>query len=108
MLVDHRPEYDPLALIESKERKAAISEAMLKRLSKRERTVVELLFGLDGGGERTLEQCGEAIGTSGTRAAQIRNRAIIKLKFGTSALAGTQKSNCESRAAGQLLAQFRP
>lgn len=57
-------------------------EELLKRIpDKRSRKVVILKFGLDGGGERTLEQIGKAIGSvTRERARQILVRALERLK----------------------------
>jgi len=52
---------------------------MLETLIKRERQVLELRFGFDGGGERTLAQIGEIIGKSHETVRQIEATAMRNL-----------------------------
>lgn len=47
------------------------------------RKVIRLRFGLDGGGQRTLEQVGEEFDVTRERIRQMEKRAIEKLKKGT-------------------------
>ena len=52
----------------------------LKDLSSRERRVIELRFGLDGRGARTLEHTGREFGVTRERARQIEGKALKKLR----------------------------
>ena len=52
----------------------------LKCLSDRERTVLSLRFGLDGGGSRVLEAVAMQIGVTSERARQIETEALRKLR----------------------------
>jgi RNA polymerase sigma factor (sigma-70 family) len=51
-----------------------------EKLTSRERQVIELRFGLDGHGERTLEDIGERFGLTRERIRQIQKTAIEKLQ----------------------------
>lgn len=59
--------------------KKRLAEA-LTELSPREHKVLELRFGLDGGGERTLKQVAEHFGVFPERARQIEAKALRKLR----------------------------
>jgi RNA polymerase primary sigma factor len=51
----------------------------LAALPKRERSVIELRFGLDGGQPRTLEQVGRALGVTSERIRQIEDTTLTTL-----------------------------
>jgi len=53
---------------------------VLDTLSQRERTVIEMRFGLDGGGGRTLEAIGKDFGLTRERIRQLQARALRKLQ----------------------------
>ncbi|MCU1429659.1 MAG: polymerase sigma factor, sigma-70 family [Actinomycetia bacterium] len=53
---------------------------VLAVLDERERTILTLRFGLDGGGERTLEEVAEFFGLTRERIRQIEARAMSKLR----------------------------
>jgi RNA polymerase sigma factor (sigma-70 family) len=53
---------------------------VLACLDERERTILTLRFGLDGGGERTLEEVAEFFGLTRERIRQIEARAMSKLR----------------------------
>ena len=53
---------------------------VLAVLDERERTILTLRFGLDGGGERTLEEVAEYFGLTRERIRQIEARAMSKLR----------------------------
>jgi len=55
-------------------------QEMVKHLDKREATILEYRFGLDGGTERTLEEVGEKFGVTRERVRQIQNLALRKLR----------------------------
>ncbi len=57
---------------------------VLKVLDERERTILCLRFGLDGGGERTLEEVAEYFGLTRERIRQIEARAMSKLRHPSS------------------------
>lgn len=53
---------------------------VLNKLSKREKKIIELRFGLDGEGPYTLERTGKILGITRERVRQIQNSALKKLK----------------------------
>jgi RNA polymerase primary sigma factor len=53
---------------------------MVKTLDPREETILRYRFGLDGGGEKTLEEVGEKFGVTRERIRQIQNIALKKLR----------------------------
>lgn len=55
-------------------------EEVLDTLSSRQRTVIEMRFGLDGGGERTLEAVGQDFALTRERIRQIQEKALFKLR----------------------------
>lgn len=54
--------------------------ALLDTLAPRERVLLVLRHGLDGGAPRTLQQVGEALGISGERTRQLEARALDQLR----------------------------
>lgn len=69
-----------------------LNDALLRRLSPREQRVVSLLFGLDGGGERTLAQIAEQFDVGSERVRQIELRALRKLRHPVSKLVGVYET----------------
>lgn len=78
-------------LLEDRDRETPLEEAstgMLRRhlaalmegLNERERQVLSLRFGLDGGTRRTLQEVGQALGVTRERARQIESRALQRLR----------------------------
>ena len=73
-------------LAESPFEEAAVSlrrteiEHALSALPERERRVIELRFGLDGGQPRTLEEVGRAFGVTRERIRQIENNTLKRLE----------------------------
>ncbi len=55
-------------------------EALMEGLSDRERLVLSLRFGLDGGNRRTLQEVGQVLGVTRERARQIESRALQRLR----------------------------
>ncbi len=53
---------------------------VLKNLSQREITIIQLRYGLNGQGPRTLEETGKLLGITRERVRQIQEKAIQKLK----------------------------
>jgi RNA polymerase primary sigma factor len=53
---------------------------MIKTLDPREATILQYRFGLDGGGEKTLEDVGAKFGVTRERVRQIQNIALHKLR----------------------------
>jgi RNA polymerase primary sigma factor len=53
---------------------------MVKTLDPREETILRFRFGLDGGGEKTLEEVGVKFGVTRERIRQIQNIALRKLR----------------------------
>ena len=51
----------------------------MEKFSDRERQVITMRFGLDGKGERTLEQLGKIFGITRERVRQIEEKALEKL-----------------------------
>ncbi|HEY3267761.1 MAG TPA: sigma-70 family RNA polymerase sigma factor [Armatimonadota bacterium] len=62
------------------EMKQETVEDMLQRLDPREREILRLRFGLDGGGERTLADVGKRVHLSKERIRQIEHQALQKLR----------------------------
>ena len=58
---------------------------MLGCLDGREREVLELRFGIDGGRPHTLREVGARIGLTGERVRQIEAKAMAKLRHPTAA-----------------------
>jgi RNA polymerase primary sigma factor len=58
---------------------AAVAEA-LDQLSDRERDIIKLRFGLDGGEMRTLEEVGREFGVTRERVRQIESKTLAKLR----------------------------
>jgi RNA polymerase primary sigma factor len=55
-------------------------QEMVKTLDPREATILRYRFGLDGGGEKTLEEVGAKFGVTRERIRQIQNIALRKLR----------------------------
>ncbi len=55
-------------------------DRLMRYLNPRERQLLELRFGLDGGGNRTLEDIGNRLGITRERARQIEAKALLKLR----------------------------
>ena len=66
--------------VESHARRELLEKLFDKYLTERERKILVLYYGLDDGGEMTLEQIGGLLGVTRERIRQIRNRAFDKLR----------------------------
>jgi len=64
---------------------------MVKHLDKREATILQYRFGLDGGTEKTLEEVGVKFGVTRERVRQIQNLALRKLRKMVEKLESTKK-----------------
>jgi RNA polymerase primary sigma factor len=69
----------PYAQLEEKTTLAMLRE-MLDSLPERERTILDYRFGLDGEGEKTLEEVGQRFGVTRERIRQIQNIALETLR----------------------------
>jgi RNA polymerase primary sigma factor len=58
----------------------AMIREFVEQLDGREQTILRYRFGLDGGGEKTLEQVGQEFGVTRERIRQIQNGAMLKLR----------------------------
>ena len=58
----------------------AMIREFLERMDEREQTILRYRFGLDGGGEKTLEEVGAHFGVTRERIRQIQNAAMAKLR----------------------------
>jgi RNA polymerase primary sigma factor len=57
-----------------------VQDAMVAHLEPREQEVLRMRFGLDGGGDQTLEEVAQAYGLTRERARQIEKRALQRLR----------------------------
>jgi RNA polymerase primary sigma factor len=64
----------------TRERLKQVSEAILKTLSKRERMIIELRFGLKDGHEYSLDEIGDRLSVSRERIRQLETVALRKLR----------------------------
>lgn len=62
------------------EQSHAMIREFVDRLDQREQTILRYRFGLDGGGEKTLEEVGQHFGVTRERIRQIQNGAMVKLR----------------------------
>ena len=72
---------DPVTKFENKELSKFIIDDLFAILSEREQNVITLLFGLDGGGKKTIKEVSKIIGISEIRVTQIRNGAFKKMSY---------------------------
>jgi RNA polymerase primary sigma factor len=70
----------PLQVLEMKELKRIIKEALSSVLNTREKSIVKLRFGIEGEKEHTLEEVGQRFKVTRERIRQIEVKAIKKLK----------------------------
>lgn len=79
-LVEDKTQDTPEEAMEQLVRKEEVSE-LLDTLSDRERQVIRMRYGLDGGKIVTLEEIGEQLGVTRERVRQIEARAMEKLRM---------------------------
>ena len=77
-LLAAQEDIQPLDVAMAAERRRAVRRSV-ERLSGRDRDVVSLRWGLDGGGQRTLGAVGEAVGLSPERVRQLEAAALERL-----------------------------
>jgi RNA polymerase primary sigma factor len=70
--------HEPVEVALAAARRRAVRRSV-ERLEGRDRDVMRLRFGLDGGGERTLGAVGEVVGLSPERVRQLESAALEKL-----------------------------
>jgi RNA polymerase primary sigma factor len=78
-LIEDQAAIEPLAAASEAERRAQVTQ-LLNALTKRERSVIELRFGLKDGRSRTLSEIGEQFGISRERVRQIEAKTLAKLR----------------------------
>ena len=78
-MVEDRTERTPEEAMEQIVQKEEVSE-LLETLNERERQVIRLRYGLDGGRTHTLEEIGEQLNVTRERVRQIEARALEKLR----------------------------
>ena len=78
-MVEDRTEKTPEEAMEQIVEKEEVSE-LLEALNERERQVIRLRYGLDGGRTHTLEEIGEQLNVTRERVRQIEARAMEKLR----------------------------
>jgi RNA polymerase primary sigma factor len=79
-LIENKDLASPLQVLEMKELKEIMNNALTCVLSKREESIVRLRFGIDGEREHTLEEVGQEFKVTRERIRQIEVKAIKKLK----------------------------
>jgi RNA polymerase primary sigma factor len=79
-LIENKDLASPLQVLEMKELKQIMNNALTSVLSKREESIVRLRFGIDGEREHTLEEVGQEFKVTRERIRQIEVKAIKKLK----------------------------
>jgi len=79
-LIENKNAASPHQVLETKELKQIIRDALTSVLNKREESIVRLRFGIDGEREHTLEEVGQEFKVTRERIRQIEVKAIKKLK----------------------------
>lgn len=79
-LLDDNNSVSPVEILEMKELKFIINNALSSVLNIREENIVRLRFGIDGEKEHTLEEVGKEFNVTRERIRQIEVKAIRKLK----------------------------
>lgn len=78
LIADEKAE-NPLEEVD-KQAKLGMLENVINRLPDREREILHLRFGLDGEGERSLEDIGREFGITRERIRQLQNLALTKMR----------------------------
>lgn len=84
LIADNRTQ-DSYAIMQDKERRASVSRLM-NTLTKRERKVLRMRFGLDNEQVLTLKEIGHKLNITRERVRQIQNKALAKLQIRAVAL----------------------
>lgn len=82
---------NPALMAEQKTRYEVVCEALKHLLSKRERRIIELRFGIVDGQERRLEEIGQEFSLTRERVRQIQDKALTKLSDPSSPYAAAFK-----------------
>jgi len=78
--IEHRREHNPLELVERDEKVRVINEAMMSRLSDKERFVIEHIYGLNGHDEIKEIEVAKMMCLCQKRIYQIHSKALLRLK----------------------------
>ena len=78
-IVEDERATNPYELLDEKTRLSMLGD-LIERLHPRERNILRLRFGLDGGEEKTLEEIGAEFGLTRERIRQVQNEALAKLR----------------------------
>jgi RNA polymerase primary sigma factor len=70
----------PEEVVERRQLRERLLSALDTHLGLRDRTLLRLRFGLDGGQSRTLKQVARTLGVTGERARQVEKRALKRLR----------------------------
>jgi RNA polymerase primary sigma factor len=66
--------------LEAEERRRDIERLLAEKLDERQRVIIRLRFGLDGGEPQTLREIGETLGITRERVRQVEKQAMDILK----------------------------
>lgn len=78
-IVEDERATNPYESLDEKTRLSMLGD-LVERLHPRERNILRLRFGLDGGEEKTLEEIGAEFGLTRERIRQVQNEALAKLR----------------------------
>ncbi len=78
-IVEDERATNPYEVLDEKTRLSMLGD-LVERLHPRERNILRLRFGLDGGEEKTLEEIGAEFGLTRERIRQVQNEALAKLR----------------------------
>jgi len=67
-------------MMERRQLRERLLDAIEVHLGLRDRMLLRLRFGLDGGQKQTLKQAARALGVTGERARQVEKRALQQLR----------------------------
>lgn len=81
-LIEDSKTDSPIEVLEMKELKQLIYDALCTNLNTREENIIKMRFGIDEGKEHTLEEVGKKLKVTRERVRQIEVKALSKLKKG--------------------------